>query len=767
MRTRNLSLLLSVSAAAMILAAETRASGDAAPPPPSSAPSADAGANLEEIVVTAQKRSENINDVGMAITAVSGATLLDAGVRDTSGLTRIDPSFVYVPSSYGTPVYSIRGVGFYDTALGATPAVTVYLDQVPIPYSIMTSAASMDVERVEILKGPQGTLFGENATGGAINYIANKPTDYFTTGGDLSYGRFDSVDFDSYVSGPIAPTLSARLAVRVDHSGPWQESYTRSDELGDVNRGFARILLDWQPNDQLKAEFNVNGGIDRSETQAGQLLAVTFPFLAPDVVNYPLSPQNARAADWDPAADPHRHDSQFQVAANVAYEFKPDLVLRSIMTYQYYDLDARSDDSGMDHQIFTAIDTGWIRSFSEELRLEGNSFDERMSWLFGSDFSRDRVFDSLGNEFPDGRYGLAGIESADAISDQKASSISAFGNTEFKLSDQLSAQFGARYTSSARDFVGCTHDSGDGTYAAYVNKLLGQPGLVAPGGCATLNPMFQPAPVISRLAEDNVSWRTGLNWTVVPGSLLYASVSKGYKDGDYPTAGATASPGLAPAKQEALLAYELGFKLSLADHTLQLNGATFYYAYTDKQVRGRIIDPIFGSFNRLINIPRSHETGAELEVKWRPVNGLTLSAGGTYLDSRIDGNFVNLDALGAVRNLTGEPYSYTPTWSGIAGIDYRHSVGRGLIGFATADVNYQSSSYAGLGEVPLFELNARALLNLRAGVESPSGAWNVAVWADNVTNKYYWNNVLSVTGDDVIRYAGMPVTMGISVGWKL
>src|SRR5580692_9388656 len=269
MRTRHLELLLCVSAIAMIFAAEARASGDAAPPPPSSAPGADLGANLEEIVVTAQKRSENINSVGMAITAVSGVTLLEAGVRDTGQLTRIDPSFVYVPSSYGTPVYSIRGVGFYDTALGATPAVTVYLDQVPIPYSIMTNSASMDVERVEILKGPQGTLFGQNATGGAINYIANKPTDYFTTGGDLSVGRFESVDFDSYVSGPIAPTLNARLAVRVDHSGAWQESYTRSDELGDVNRGYTRLLLDWQPDDRLKAELNVNGGIDRSQTQAG------------------------------------------------------------------------------------------------------------------------------------------------------------------------------------------------------------------------------------------------------------------------------------------------------------------------------------------------------------------------------------------------------------------------------------------------------------------------------------------------------------------
>ena len=129
-----------------------------------------------DIVVTAQKRSESVNSVPMSITALSGSDLRAHGVTDVAGLVKVTPGFNAIDSGFGTPVYYLRGVGFFDSSLAAKPTVTVYQDEVPVPYSVMTAGASFDLERVEILKGPQGTLFGSNATGGAINYVVAKPT---------------------------------------------------------------------------------------------------------------------------------------------------------------------------------------------------------------------------------------------------------------------------------------------------------------------------------------------------------------------------------------------------------------------------------------------------------------------------------------------------------------------------------------------------------------------------------------------------------------
>ncbi|HKR93035.1 TonB-dependent receptor plug domain-containing protein, partial [Novosphingobium sp.] len=170
--------------------------------------------SVEEIVVTAQKRSESINTVGMSINAASSEQLVKLGVTDISQLAKIVPGFAYNVTAFGLPVYTIRGVGYQESSLAAGPAVSVYVDEVPLPYAAQTLGAPLDLERVEVLKGPQGTLFGSNATGGAINYIAAKPTDSLSYGGRVSYGRFNTADLSGFVSGPLTSTLNARLAVR-------------------------------------------------------------------------------------------------------------------------------------------------------------------------------------------------------------------------------------------------------------------------------------------------------------------------------------------------------------------------------------------------------------------------------------------------------------------------------------------------------------------------------------------------------------------------
>lgn len=229
-----------------------------------------ASTELSEIVVTAQRRSEKLSDVPLSITAASADQLKAIGVQGPKDLEKLVPGFTYQLSSYGQPVYTIRGVGFLDTALGISPGVSIYVDQVPLPYAPMAAGAPLDVERVEVLKGPQGTLYGENSTGGAVNYIAAKPTHDFQTGFDLSFGRFDAVNAEGYVSGPLTDSLTARLSARTEQSGPWQKSYTRNDQLGARHFTAARLLLDIDPNDRVHFELNANGWIDTSDTQAAQ-----------------------------------------------------------------------------------------------------------------------------------------------------------------------------------------------------------------------------------------------------------------------------------------------------------------------------------------------------------------------------------------------------------------------------------------------------------------------------------------------------------------
>jgi iron complex outermembrane recepter protein len=246
---------------------------------------------IPEIMVTAQKRSERLTDVPLSVTAVSADQLAKQGIEDPGDLEKIVPGFTYRLSQNGTPIFQIRGIGFYDEQVAVSPTVTIYVDQVPLPYGRMTEGAALDLERVEVLKGPQGTLFGQNATAGAVNYIAAKPTDKFAAGVDLDYGRFNAVSAGAFVSGPLAEGLEARFVFKSETRGDWQINRAGDDTLGHRDFQTARLLLDWQPTAALKLEFNLNGWLDKSDTQMGQardyLPVSPFP---------PLTPQTAQTA---------------------------------------------------------------------------------------------------------------------------------------------------------------------------------------------------------------------------------------------------------------------------------------------------------------------------------------------------------------------------------------------------------------------------------------------------------------------------------------
>jgi outer membrane receptor protein involved in Fe transport len=299
-----------------------------------------------------------------------------------------------------------------------------------------------------------------------------------------------------------------------------------------------------------------------------------------------------------------------------------------------------------------------------------------------------------------------------------------------------------------------------------------------------------PEGFTSKLDEDNTSWRVGLNWSVADNQLVYANISKGYKSGSFPTVATSASVQLEPATQEELLAYEIGTKMSLFDGTLQFNAAAFYYDYTDKQVLGAINDPIFGSLPALVNVPDSEVIGGEFAVEWFPIEGLRIAPSLSYARSEVKGEFRNFDPFFSGtfnpgdKDFSGEAFPNAPEWTGNMDVQYEWRLGNGWIPFVGVNVNYQSETngffYDQCNEpgVPCtpevhpflvgdykLPINARTLVDLRAGVESDTGNWRVWAWGRNVTDEYYWNQTQHVN-DVLLRFTGMPRTYGLAVSYQ-
>lgn len=237
---------------------------------------ADPVAGEGEIIVTAQRRAESMNDVGMAIQAVDGATLENLRVTDLRDLTTVAPSFTVSQSYQGVPTYTLRGIGFNTINLSATSTVGTYVDEVAYAYPIMNTGPVMDLERVEVLKGPQGTLYGRNTTAGLINFITAKPTDSFDASIKADLGNYQTYNIGGHISGPLGEGIAARLSFRSENSDKgWQVSNTRGERLGEVEKYGVRGALAIDPSPGTHFDLSVTWWRNKSDTVAGQGIGFT------------------------------------------------------------------------------------------------------------------------------------------------------------------------------------------------------------------------------------------------------------------------------------------------------------------------------------------------------------------------------------------------------------------------------------------------------------------------------------------------------------
>ena len=267
--------------------------------------------------------------------------------------------------------------------------------------------------------------------------------------------------------------------------------------------------------------------------------------------------------------------------------------------------------------------------------------------------------------------------------------------------------------------------------------------------------------VAHTLEEDNVSWRLGLDWQMNSNTLLYASVSQGYKAGVTPVNAASTSTQQAPATQESLLAYEVGAKLGLFDRAVQFNVSAFYYDYEDKQISTYFADPIYTALARLQNIPESRAYGVDMDVTWRATDNLTLIGSATYLDTAVI-DYSGTGPNGLPRTYDDVPFPYSAEWQASGTVLYERELTDGLGFQAALNGRWQDESAADLGDQESFAVDSYGVLNASVGVHALDDRWALQVWGRNITDTYYWTSVAS-NANVVVRFPGMAPTYGASL----
>lgn len=785
-----------------------------------------------EIIVTAQRREQALSDVGMSITAIGGEALQTRNFNDVSDLGKFVPGLSISDSGFSTPIYTLRGVGINEPSIGSSSSVAIYVDEVPLPFPVMTQGVTLDLQRVEVLKGPQGTLYGQNSTGGAINYIANKPTDDFEAGISGTFGRFNRGSIEGFISGPIAPTLKARIAGRGSFGSGWQKSLSRGDKLGKIENYIGRAIVDWEPTETVRVSFNVNGWIDKSDMLAPQLVSV-YPgnslnvdrnlVVTDNTTNCGVLPGcpinaltgtpvtagsqpvitrpeligsgSARRADWDAGQDFDRNDKFWQGSMRADFELSDTVALTSITSYAHLKRNQNSEfDGTAASENLRNFQEGTIKSFAQEVRLTADF--SSVHWLIGANYGRDRTNDNLQQYLRNSSavQNIFGFKSIGGgiTAKQKIESWAVFTSLDLELTDQLTLTAGLRLSEDSREFQGCGYvlDTSSGpAYTALINFFRGGAGLgpiptLSPGDCYAMYttpqnqaldtaglPLFTPGLANRELTEHNAPWNINLNFKPTETSLLYARVSRGYKAGNFSTLNTTDHVAYNPVVQEELTAFEVGGRVRVG-RFLSLEAAAFQYNYNDKQLRARIfVGPPFGNINAQDTIPKSRLKGVEFSGVLRPVEGLSIGASGTYIDSKIR-RYIGQTVDGVLQDQAGSPFNFTPKWSLNGDVNYKHPVGDSLDAFIGMNVAYRSKTSAVFtpptgpqtGLQP-FKIDSYTLVDGQLGVEAADSSWKAFIWGKNVFNKYYWTNVVRVS-DVIVRFPGMPATFGGTVAFK-
>jgi iron complex outermembrane receptor protein len=732
--------------------------------------------SLQEIVVTAQKREQDIQSVGISIAAFSGEKLKQLGIDATTELGSQTPGLMVADyNNPATTTFSVRGVSQIDFADHEESPVAVFVDGAYVPYLSGVGMSMYDLERVEVLRGPQGTLFGRNATGGAVQLITAKPGRDFDAYVDVTGGQYGLVETTAAVGGPLGDNVQGRVAISttkhdgivVNDAGP---------DKGDADSKNIRVQLKFQPSDVTDVLLSLHGSRDRE---------TSVPYV-------PIPIYIDAKTGLSVAGNPALHDQFCQsyfgtmgmansvgCLASVPYTGNPYRIsenqdgvgyrrddvgttatvnwnlgtasLTSVSNYEHFKKNyGPEDDDGTPADSFSFGQTVRAWNASQEFRLAGSN--DRDRWVGGlyyllidGDYG---ILTSIYQEAPPAGLGLV-VDNKYSLRDN---TWSVFGQNEFDVRPDLTLTTGLRWTQDRKRFALYTGCNGPGCDAFGYDS----PDIVQGTG-------YNDSVAGARTLRDRGNWsgKLQLDWRPRDQALIYAGVTRGTKAGGY-NAQSTATWTVQQEifNDEVLTNYEAGFKTTELNDRLRINGSAFYYHYQNLQVFSQAGASVF-TFNTDAAVH-----GAELEVSATPVHGMEVDLGVSWLNS-LSAPIENVNPLTGDPRFARQQLPFSPPFSVNALIRQEWSVFSGKLSLQ-ADAKWLDKHKVELLDDPALEVAPYAVANLRAGYETPDRHWHVALFLNNVFGNVHLINgtpVGSVDGS-VLGIYGPPRWFGGTVGYR-
>jgi iron complex outermembrane receptor protein len=696
-------------------------------------------AGLEEIIVTARKRSEDLQVTPVSVTAFTATALQQRGIETVTDLGQHVANLSIISGQGGGATQTqiaIRGVGQSDFILTSDQSVGLYLDGVYIPRSLGAALDLIDVERIEVLRGPQGTLFGRNTTAGAVQIVSRGPAEEFSGSGELTAGSRDRIDFKGNASIPIVPDrVLSRFSVATLNQDGYGDRLFDADDGSDTDvvavRGNVRAFV----TDELSADLIVDYSRKRGNGGLARLVNIdpANPNLA--FYNFFLALQGLPPADrrfitddvhdtW--AGDANRDDNDiFGVTGTLEWR-RGDLAVKSITAYRELETFTSYDFDGTPYPLAEQILDFSQDQVSQELQASGTAFDRRLDWIAGFFYFHENAQDTQDVPFyqpviatGDGGFTrIPGGFSFVSFIDQETESYAGYGQGTWHFTDRLSATVGLRYT--------------------YEEKTLD----------SSLSGAFNRPPGTVSDDWDNLAPRFGLEYQWTPDLLTYFSASRGYRSGGFN--GRNTSP-FPPQSYdpEKIWAYEGGLKSEFLDRRVRFNGAVFYYDYSDFQ--GLTLDSFTGITITVGNIAAVEMYGAEFDLTARVTDALQLSAAAGYTHHDI----TDVDPLAQITIRPDTKLINAPKWTLALAGDYTVPVaGLGELALHF-DYNYRSSTEFFLPNFPDEGQAGFGLVNAKATFSPDGQPWQVEVFGSNLANEAY--RVFAENGTPL----GVPATTAV------
>jgi len=718
----------------------------ARPPTALAQDSAQPSDQLQEVVVTAQKRAQNAQHVGISLAAYSAKDLAAAGVENLTDLAHLTPGLGLSGAFAGQNAsISIRGVTQQDFNAISEGPNAVYIDGGYVGINNVASVGLFDIDRVEVLKGPQGTLFGRNATGGVLSITTNAPS--ATPGGyaEYSYGSYNSNRFDGAITGPLlGDTLTGRLAVMYDHNGAYVTNLAPTGgDLGGTTNWGARAEVDFKPSGDLDILFT--GFLTRWTSSWGPYFSLpetpVYTGAGPDERQINSVPASAsllwptNTSDPDTltldAHDAQSHgDSETMEGGNMRATYsRAGWTLTSISDYKAYGSALLLDDTALPLSLFDTPDYAHFASFSQEVRAYRD-----MGFLRLTDGAYYLYMHT--NQDPGGQLiepDLGGPAYYQGYASLNTNSYAVFSQAEWDFAQRWTFILGGRYSDDRKQYH-------------YVQYLC--------TSSAICGNVFYPNQYLSR--DDGLATgKAELDYHPLRSMLVYASYNRGAKSGgfNYPlssTSPTAQPPATLPYKPEYLTDYEAGFKSEWLDRTLQLNGDAFYYDY--KNFQSFILLPPLTTYLR--NNPATTR-GAELSLIAKPLKGLTVSLSADYVHNQVKD--VDIAAL------SGAPYYYTKEapftspWQGTATVRYEWPLFGGKLA-VQGDARFIGTYYFSLTNYTDTEQPQFTLYGADISWMSQDGHWSVSLNGSNLTDVRYKTvgfDIAGLFGEEQVAY-GQP-----------